>query len=325
MPAVLVSSQPAFLPPGKFTSQQRLTLARWIASPENPLTARVIVNRIWQLHFGEGLVRTPSDFGTMGEPPTHPELLDWLAHRFVADGWSLKKLHRLILGSNTYRMSKRWNAAYAAADPENRLLWRFPYRRLEVEAIRDAMLAASGRLNAKMFGPSMLPHVPAAALEGHSDPDKVWKASEEQEASRRTIYAHIKRSMVVPMLEVLDLCDNARTSAQRNVTTTAPQALTLFNGDFVNRQAAHLARRLLQEAGDDPARQVERAYLLALCRLPTATEGVALVEFLQQEADRLAGEATEKGSVVNHPEVRQQALVQMCRVIFNLNEFVYPD
>jgi hypothetical protein len=131
--------------------------------------------------------------------------------------------------------------------------------------------------------------------------------------------------MVVPMLEVLDLCDNARTSAQRNVTTTAPQALTLFNGDFANRQAAHLARRLLREAGDDPAKQVERAYLLALCRPPTATECSALVEFLQQEAERLAEETAGTGTPANQAELRQRALVQMCRVILNLNEFVYPD
>src|SRR5205807_9664414 len=137
---------------------------------------------------------------------------------------------------------------------------------LEVEAIRDAMLSVSGRLNPQMYGPSMYPHVPKEALEGHSDPDKIWKPFIEKDASRRTIYAFIKRSMVVPMLEVLDLCDTARTSAKRSVTTVAPQALTLFNGEFVNRQAGHLARRLEQEAGSDPEKQVEHAYDLALCR-----------------------------------------------------------
>ena len=173
-------------------------------SPDNPLTARVIVNRVWQHHFGEGLVRTPSDFGVMGEKPTHPELLDWLAGWFMDNGWSIKQLHRLILESNAYRMSKQWNAEYAAKDPEDRLLWRMPYQRLEVEAIRDSALAASGQLNPAMFGPSMYPHIPPAALEGSSDPDKIWKESDETEASRRTIYAFLKRSMVVPMLEVLD-------------------------------------------------------------------------------------------------------------------------
>jgi hypothetical protein len=309
VPAVLVAKQPAFLPPDEHTSRRRLALAQWIASADNPLTARVIVNRVWQFHFGEGLVRTPSDFGVMGSPPTHPELLDWLARRFVEDGWSLKKLHRLILSSNTYRMSKRSRPGCAAEDPENLLLWRVPYRRLEVEAIRDSMLAVSGQLNPKMYGPSMYPQVPKEALEGSSDPDKIWKASDEREAARRTIYAHIKRSMIVPLLEVLDVCDTTRTSAKRNVTSVAPQALTLLNGDFTNRQARHFAERLMREVGTDADRQIERAYVLALGRLPAATEREALRGFLRREAE-------------NHPD---GALAQMCRLIFNLNEFVYPD
>jgi hypothetical protein len=308
-PTVLVSAQPTFPPPGEFTSGRRLTLARWIASPENPLTARVLVNRVWHYHFGEGLVRTPSDFGAMGQPPTHPELLDWLAGWFVEHGWSLKQLHRLILTSNTYRMSTRWNAAYGSKDPENKLLWRVPYRRLEVEAIRDSMLAVSGQLNPKMYGPSMYPFVPREALAAHSDPDKVWKPLDEREASRRTVYAFLKRSLVVPMLEVLDLCDTTRSADRRLVTTVAPQALTLFNGDFVNRQARHFADRLVAEVGDNAGLQIERAYLLALCRPPSQTERAALLEFLTREP----------------AAARQRALEQMWRVIFNLNEFVYAD
>ncbi|MCI0456090.1 MAG: DUF1549 and DUF1553 domain-containing protein [Gemmataceae bacterium] len=319
LPAVLVRAQPEFPPPGERTSLRRLTLARWIASPENPLTARVIVNRVWQWHFGEGLVRTPSDFGTMGDAPSHPELLDWLAGWFVREGWSLKKLHRLILASNTYRMSKRQNAEYAKTDPDNRLLWRFPYRRLEVEAIRDSMLAASGKLNRQMYGPSMYPFVPKAALASHSDPDKIWPQFNERDASRRTVYAFIKRSMVVPLLEVLDLCDTARPADRRLVTTVAPQALTLFNGDFVNRQARHLAERLRSEAGEDPGRQIGRAFVLALCRPPSASERAALLGFLEREATNLTREA------VAPAEARRRALEQACRVILNLNEFVYPD
>jgi hypothetical protein len=307
-PAVLVSAQPSFPALGERTSLRRLTLARWIASKDNPLTARVIVNRVWQHHFGEGLVRTPSDFGLMGDRPSHPELLDWLASWFVEQGWSLKKLHRLIVTSSTYRMSKRWRADPGRADPEDRLLWRMPYHRLEVEAIRDGMLAASGQLNARIYGPSMYPFVPREALAGHSDPDKIWKPFDERPASRRTVYAFIKRSLVVPMLEVLDLCETTRSGDRRLVTTVAPQALTLFNGDFVNRQARHLADRLVREAGRDPARQIERAYLLTLCRPPTERERAELLQFLRREADAGPG-----------------ALVQMCRVILNLNEFVYPD
>jgi hypothetical protein len=156
MPAVLVSAQPVFPPPGERTCRQRLTLARWIASADNPLTTRVIVNRVWQFHFGEGIVRSPSDFGVKGDPPTHLELLDWLADWFVREGWSLKKLHALILSSNTYRMSKRRNPEYGEIDPENRLLWRVHYRRLEAEAIRDSMLAVTGQLND--YGGAAGPH-----------------------------------------------------------------------------------------------------------------------------------------------------------------------
>ncbi len=296
IPEVLAAKQPAF------TVARRLSFAQWLASPENPLTARVIVNRVWQHHFGEGLVRTPSDFGVMGDKPSHPELLDWLTSWFIDHGWSIKKLHRLILASDTYRMSRRWNAEYAAVDPEDRLLWRLPYQRLEVEAIRDSALAVSGRLNPKMYGPSMYPHIPSAALEGNSDPDKIWKESEEGEASRRTIYAFLKRSMVVPMLEVMDLCDTSRTAAKRQNTSVPTQALTLFNGDFVNRQARYLAERLRNEAGRNSARQIDLAYRLALARPPKLNETATMLDFLKREP-----------------------LEQMCRVIFNLNEFAYVD
>jgi hypothetical protein len=301
VPEVLVTAQPRFAAPQR-TSRRRLTFARWLASRDNPLTARVIVNRVWQHHFGEGLVRTPSDFGVMGDRPTHPELLDWLTSWFMDQGWSIKKLHRLILSSSAYRMSKLSNPEYAAQDPENRLLWRMPYTRLEVEAIRDSMLAVSGRLNRTMFGPSVYPHIPPAALEGSSDPDKIWKESGEEEASRRTIYVFLKRSMIVPMLEVLDLCDTARSSAKRQTTSVATQALILFNGDFVNRQARYFAERLRKEAGSDPRKQIEIAYRLALARPPQAQETEAMIEFL-----------------------RGQSLEEMCRVIFNLNEFAYAD
>jgi hypothetical protein len=325
LPTVLVDRQPEFLVPDDYTSRRRLTLAKWIASPDNPLTARVIVNRVWQYHFGEGLVRTPSDFGTMGEAPTHPELLDWLAEWFVKEGWSIKKLHRLILTSNTYRMSKQWNKEYAEEDPEDRLLWRVPYRRLEVEAIRDSILAVSGRLNPKMGGPSMFPLIPKEALEGSSDPDKIWKASDEKEASRRTVYACVKRSMVVPLLEVLDLCDSARSAAKRNVTSVAPQALTLFNSEFVNRQAKYLAERLKKEVGDDPEKQIEKAYRLASCRPPSKKESERLAGFLQDESAKLIKEAEKTKKPLDPKNAREAALVQACRVIFNLNEFVYPD
>jgi hypothetical protein len=324
LPTVLAARQPSFLQPTRHTTRRRLTLARWIASPDNPLTARVIVNRVWQFHFGEGLVRTPSDFGTMGEAPTHPELLGWLASRFIREKWSLKKLHRLIVTSNTYRMSKQSRPEYKLQDPENALLWRMHYRRLEVEAIRDAMLAASGQLGMRLYGPSMYPQIPQEALAATSDPDKIWKPFNEREASRRTVYAFIMRSMVVPMLDVLDLCDSTRSSAKRVVTTVAPQALTLMNGAFVNRQAQHFADRLIREAGSDPCKQIDLAYRLTLCRPPGPEEVSAMREYLKREAIDLVKESRVKKKIIRR-EANRLALQRMCRVMFNLNEFVYVD
>jgi hypothetical protein len=311
VPAVLAATPVAFLPAGSHTSRRRLSLAKWIANGNNPLTARVIVNRVWQWHFGEGLVRTPSDFGTRGDRPTHPELLDWLAGWFVERGWSLKALHRLIVTGATYQMSKRSNAEYAASDPEDRLLWRFPYRRLEAEVIRDAALAASGGLNREMFGPGVRPAIPRAALEGHSDPDTVWKPDGERAASRRSVYIHLKRSLMLPMLEALDVCDTARSSARRTVTTVAPQALILFNGDFVNAQARGLAARLGREAGADTGARIDCAYRQVLCRPATEREQRMLREYLARQRDGGLSE--------------QAAWRQLCRVVFNLNELVYPD
>ena len=322
VPAVLVSTQPEFLSPGTYTSRRRLTLARWLVHERHPLTPRVIVNRIWQWHFGHGLVRTPSEFGVRGDLPSHPKLLDWLAHWFVHDAdWSIKRLNRLITTSRTYRTSKLFDEIAASADPDNRLLWRFPYRRLELEAIRDSILAVSGRLNYKMEGPSTYPLFPEDAKRGSFHFGKQWKEFNEGEASRRTLYAYIKRTMVHPMFEVLDFCDTSRSADQRAVTTVAPQALTLFNGEFVNRQARYFAERLVREVGSDKERQIERAYRLALGREPTAEESSDLVEFLQSEETNVK----ESTPDVKADEGARRALAQMCRVMFNLNEFVYTD
>ena len=318
MPAVLVDRQPEFLTPGR-TTRRRLTLARWMTRPEHPLTARVIVNRVWQHHFGEGLVRTPNDFGVMGDPPTHPELLDWLAATLVQDGWSLKRLHRLILTSRTYRMSKTAEIDRGDDDPEDRLMWRFPYKRLEAEAVRDAMLAVAGGLDATMHGPSVFPEVPRAAVQAHTDPEKIWPVFDERAASRRTVYAMMKRSFAIPMLEVLDLCDATRSTGRRNVTSIAPQALTLLNGEFVNRQASHFARRVMREAGEDPVRRIERAYILGLGRPPTQDELEAMQEYLKAEAVPVL---PVDGPARPTDEV---PLTRLCRLIFNLNEFVYTD
>ena len=356
VPVTLTAKQPEFPAPDAFTTRRRLTVANWIASADNPLTARVLVNRVWQHHFGEGLVRTPSDFGLIGTAPTHPELLDWLADWFVKEGgWSVKKLHRLILASATWQqaggegkylvISDKSSAPKPAstanrpstsllitnhsspesADPENLLLARFPYRRLEVEAIRDSMLAVSGRLNARVGGPSMYPEVPKEALAGSSDPDKIWKPFDEADASRRTVYAFLKRSFVVPLLEVLDVCDTTQSSDKRAVTSIAPQALTLFNGEFVNHQARHFADRLRREAGANPDAQIQLAWRLALARPPRAEELTAMQRFLTAEAASQLREATAAGKSISADEAAHAALTQMCRVVLNLNEFVYPD
>lgn len=326
VPAILVKQQPAFPPPGDRTTQRRLGLAQWLASGDNPLVARVIVNRVWQQHFGQGLVRTANDFGLMGEPPTHPELLDWLAYWFVHDAnWSLKRLHRLILASNTWRMSKASNSAYAAVDPENRLLWHMSYRRLEVEAIRDSMLVVSGQLNPKQFGPPMKPRIQKAALEANTDKESIWKASDDKETSRRTIYVFVKRGLVVPMLEVFDLADTVSSCPQRQVTTVAPQALSLFNGEFVNQQAQHLATRLANEAGDDAQKQTVLAWRLLFCREPSENEIAKMIEFRRIEAHRLMDESAQTKWPMSETVARRAAMVQACRVLLNLNEFVYSE
>ncbi len=331
VPAVLTQFPPDFpnaasqslRPSVAPSSYRRLTLGRWIVSPDNPLTARVIVNRVWQHHFGTGLVATPSDFGQMGARPTHPELLDWLAHWFVYDAdWSLKKLHRLIVTSETYQQSSQpvqdakfkvqsSDAATLNLEPGTLNLYsHFPYRRLDVEAIRDSMLAAAGNLDRRMYGPAVMLPIPAAAIEAHTDKQAAWKAAKEPDINRRTVYAFVKRTLLVPMLETLDFCDTTNSTDRRAITSIAPQALTLFNGDFTSAQAEAFARRLEREAAGDERQQIDLAYRAALARPPTAKEMAAMIAFLEQEA-----ETTDEHA----------ALVQACRVILNLNEFVYPN
>jgi hypothetical protein len=311
VPAVLTAVQPAFPPPASSSTLRRLTLAQWIASAENPLTARVIVNRVWQHHFGQGLVATSSDFGHIGARPTHPELLDWLADWFVHDAkWELKKLHRLILRSETYQQSSSWSEIADREDPENKFLWRFPYRRLDVEAIRDSMLASAGNLNRQMYGPAAFLPIPPVVIEAHTDKQAAWNTSPEPQIHRRTVYAFVKRTLLIPMLETLDFCDTTSSSEKRAITSVAPQALTLFNGEFVNQQAEELARRLIREAGADLEGQLELAFRLTLTRSPTNEEKTALIRYLQSDSAVTSG---------------HEALVQICRVILNLNEFVYPN
>jgi hypothetical protein len=289
-------------PAGVASTGRRSALAAWLTRPDNPLTARVMVNRLWQHHMGRGIVATPNDFGAQGEPPTHPKLLDWLACEFVERGWSLKAMHRLIVTSATYRQASMPNPAAAKIDPENRWLWRMNRRRLEGETLRDAMLAVSGQLNRKAGGPSVLPELPPELGKVRG-----WKVtSDPLERNRRSIYILVKRNLRYPLFAAFDAPDSTETCARRHVTTTAPQALILLNGTFTLDQARAFADRVEREAGKAPDRIVDRAYRLALGRGPDETERQRALAFLTAEN----GQAT---------------VVDFCHALMNLNEFLYVD
>jgi hypothetical protein len=321
VPAVLAPQQPEPPRPLSGSTGRRLWLARWLTRPDNPLVARVMVNRIWQHHFGKGLVATANDFGTMGEPPTHPELLDWLAAELVARGWSVKTLDRLIVLSSTYRTAA--GPATPRTESKAALLGHWRPRRLEAEAVRDSMLAASGRLNTQMGGSSVYPALPRAVLEGQSRPGDGWGKSDPRQAARRSIYIFVKRSLAVPELEVLDAPDTTSSCEQRIVSTVAPQALTFLNGEFANEQARALAERLRGEAGADPAAQLRRAFELALCRPPRAEELQAGLGFLAAQQRQI--EADRHGDKQDTGDAAGKALEAFCLVLLNTNEFVYLE
>lgn len=324
LPTVLASQPPEPPKPLETSSGRRLWLARWLASRNHPLTARVIVNRIWQQHFGEGLVASESDFGIVGQRPSHPELLDWLALQFTTHSprpWSLKSLHRLIVTSSAYRMSSRVDARAKRIDPENRLLTRWRQRRLDAEAVRDSVLAVSGALNPERFGPSVYPEIPRPVLEGQSRPGEGWGKSTEAAASRRSVYIFAKRSLAVPELEVLDAPDTTSSCEQRLVSTIAPQALTFLNGEFIQRQAALLAARVQREAGAEARRQVELAFVVALCRPATPAEVRSSLSFLTTQQRQI--EADDRKSGKASSEAQPKALAAFCLVLLNTNEFAY--
>jgi hypothetical protein len=273
-----------------------VALARWIGSESNPLTARVLVNRIWQYHFGRGLVDTASDFGRNGTKPSHPELLDWLAIEFIRGGWSIKKLHRLILNSATYQQSSRYLGNAAAIDDQSRLLWRFPPRRLEAEAIRDGMLAVSGTLNLKMGGPGFNFFKSRGGLSGFPIVD-----SFRDDGLRRMIYAHKVRMERAPVFGAFDCPDAGQATPRRSRAITATQALNLFNSKFVIDQSAAFAARVRSEVGgEDQGARITRAFQLAFGRNPTASE-----------------RASAAGAVNEH------GLATLCRALFNSNEFIF--
>jgi hypothetical protein len=304
-------------PPSAKTSGRRRVLAEWIASPQNPLTARVIVNRLWQHHFGRGIVATPSDFGKTGLPPSHPELLDWLAAELVKDGWHFKRIHKLIMTSRTYVQSSRVRDEKAAAlDPANTLLWRQNLRRLEAEAIRDSILAVSGRLNLKMGGRGIFPTLSKEVLSTQSKPGNGWGKSSPEEQGRRSVYIFAKRTLGVPFLDIFDEASTDTPTAARQTTTIAPQALTLLNSTFLAEQARACADRLIRERGTDPRADVRRLFALALGRPPDAEEEATALAYLARTRRELS---------VHSAESYRQALALLCKAVLNLNEFVYVD
>jgi hypothetical protein len=291
---------PTVIPrPDGHTSGRRLALAKWIASPQNPMTPRVIINRLWQKHFGRGIVATLENFGKMGERPTHQDLLDWMAVDFMANGWSLKRINKLIMMSSAYQMESAFeDASDAKADPENAYLWRFRPQRLDAEIVRDCMLAAGGNINLAVGGEPIFPYISKDILAGQYR-GKWTNTPDGPAAWRRGVYVYQRRSLPYPMFETFDHPDMNTTAGARHVSTVPTQALTLLNNPFVLSQAGFLAARVSEQA-HDPESQVKLAYRLAVAR-PATGEEVAL------------------GADV----IRKQSLAAFAHVVLNLNEFLY--
>jgi hypothetical protein len=286
----------------------RLKLAEWIVDPANPLTARVMVNRVWQYHFGRGIVATPNDFGMMGSRPSNRELLDWLASRFVDGGWKLKPIHRLILLSSAYQQASISPQEKDAAekDSDDALLWKFNHRRLEAEEIRDAMLAVSDRLNLKAGGPSYMVPIDPELLLMLKRPQYWVPTRDKSEYDRRTIYMIYKRNLRLPFEEVFDAPDTLLSCARREQSTHAPQALELLNGATSNQLAAVFAERLLRERST-AADRVDYAWRLTTGRAPTAAEKSLALKFLADAPDNLA------------------SMKEFALAMFNLNAFLYVN
>jgi hypothetical protein len=296
-------------PAGAKTSKRRLAFAEWLTQPGHPLTARVLVNRLWLHHFGEGIVNTPENFGRAGSAPSHPELLDWLATEFIARGWSLKQMHRLMLTSSAYRQATTVSVEVSAAakkiDPENRLLWRQRLRRLEAESLRDAILSAAGTLNPQMLG---------SPVPIHRQGDGEVTAAADAAGCRRSVYLQVRRSQPVTLLQVFDQPVLETNCTRRMTSTVSSQALTLLNSDFLSRQATAFAERVLREKRDDPAGY---AVQLAFGRPATAKERETLAAFLDAQANRYDRKDAEAA--------RRHALADLCHMLLSSNEFAYVD
>jgi len=306
--------------------QRRAALARWLTSPaENPLVARVIVNRVWAWRFGQGIVRTPNDFGTQGEAPTHPELLDWLAGELIEHGWSLKHLHRLILLSSAYQMQSPEASDALSADPENRQLSHFPRRRLEAEAIWDNLHACAGTLNPKPGGPAIVPPLTKEELTGLFQAEEKWPVTKDaREQTRRGVYLLVRRTFVFPLFEAFDPPE-VMTSCPRRLETIVPtQALALLNSTVAFEQSRRFAARLLKECGDEPEPILSRAWLLAFNRPITEAETARALAFLHGR-QTAAAEAERVTDSPRAPSTIEEALTELCLALFNANEFTYLD
>jgi hypothetical protein len=314
---------------------RRSVLAAWLTDPKNPLPARVMVNRIWHYHFGRGIVSTPGDFGRMGARPTHPELLDYLATTFVQNGWSIKKMHRLILLSNTYRQSAADQAKAEAIDPDNKLRWRWDRRRMEAEAVRDSMLLTSGLLNTQMGGPGVFPPLPAGVATELSATAAAggWRSEKDAaQNNRRSVYIFVRRNLRYPMLQEFDSANTFESCDFRKNTVTPSQSLDLLNNDLILQWAQALAGRVLNDSGLTPEAQVQRAFKLAYGRAPTPDEQKLASEFLARQTPILAkrfaaGGKSKPPLPANLPSgmdpVRAAALVDLAHTLLDSNEFLY--
>jgi len=313
---------------------RRTALAAWLTDPKNPLVARVMVNRIWHYNFGTGIVATPGDFGRMGSRPTHPELLDYLSASFVENGWSVKKLQRQILLSNTYQQSADLQAKAAETDPDNKLLWRWSRRRMEAEAIRDSMLFTSGLLNTKMGGPGVFPPVPAGTLSDLSATAAAggWKTEKDvAQTNRRSVYIFVRRNLRYPMLQEFDSANTFESCDFRKNTVTPSQSLDLLNNDLILQWAQSLAGRVLNDSGLTPDAQIDRAFKLTYGRAPSAEEQKLATDFLARQmpimTQRLADAKTKPPLPNNMPPgmdpARAAALVDLSQMLLDSNQFLY--
>ncbi|MBL6704482.1 MAG: DUF1553 domain-containing protein [Planctomycetaceae bacterium] len=337
-PSVLYPGPAEIHAPTESTTGRRLALANWITSSSNPWPARVIVNRVWQQHFGTGLVATPNDFGMTGARPTHPELLDYLAARFVRDGWSIKRLHRAIVMTRAYRRESAHEAVAAKIDPDNRLLWRQNVRRLDAETLRDSLLAVSGLLKKNDGGKPIWPEVPREllhaqpaileAIEGKDDGRRQgWYTDPVEATDVRSLYLVRKRCLPIPFLQAFDLPDTTVSCARRDTTVVAPQALMLLNSLTAVRYAEAFADRVWQacklpagesQETDESPRIVAAVFQLALARDPEPEERTLAQDLLLRHGDKHRVNASKS-------EAERLALIDLCRAMFNLNEFIYID